>query len=75
VVVVRGIVLTARVTARTPRVIEPELDMRRSRARSSTFSRLISRLSWLTPGGGEIVTPPRRAVARELEEAWPAGER
>ncbi len=56
-------------------VVEPELDMNRIRPRQSALSRLFEILRWLTPAGHQVVGPPRRSVGRELEEAWPSGER
>ena len=56
------------------RVVEHELDMDRMDHRSSLLSWLIAitrRLMGLDHG---IVKPPRRAVERENEEAWPSRE-
>jgi hypothetical protein len=75
VAVVRGFALAGREAEQFDRVIEPELDMKRRRPRPSALGRILEMLRWLTPEGREAVGPPRRSVARELEEAWPSIER
>jgi len=75
VAAVRDFVLPGRETERFERIIEPELDMNRIRPRPSALDRLLDILRWLTPIGREVVRPPRRAVGRELEEAFPSAER
>lgn len=57
------------------RVVEPEIDMRRPQFRASSSARIVALLQWMMPLGRIVVAPPRRAVARELEEAWPSSDR
>lgn len=57
------------------RVIEPEIDMRRPRPRASSATRIMALIRWMMPLGKIEVAAPRRAVARELEEAWPSSDR
>ena len=53
------------------RIVEHELDMVRSAERPVAVVRPLTRiLNWLMPSG-QIVGPPMRSVARELEEAYP----
>ncbi len=55
------------------RVIDPELDMRRPDPRNSPLNRLYAWALKLT--SAKEAGSPRRAIARELEESWPAGDR
>jgi hypothetical protein len=48
--------------------------MNRFAQRDSVTARIIDLVRWLMPFGRTIIGTPRRAVARELEEAWPSGE-
>jgi hypothetical protein len=53
-------------------IVEHELDMVRSAERPVAVARPLTRiLNWLMPSG-QIVGPPMRSVARELEETYPA---
>jgi hypothetical protein len=53
-------------------IVEHELDMVRSEARSAPVSGRLTRiLNWLMPAE-RTVGPPMRSVAREQEEAFPA---
>ena len=68
--------LGARANRHFDQVVEPELDMKRMPLRASMRDRVLDTLrSWLAPMGREMVGPPRRAVGRELEEAWPSSEK
>ncbi len=61
--------------ARAARVVEPELDMKRPTPRPSLVIENASRLlRWLMPEG-QRTGAPMRSVARELEEAFPTGDR
>jgi hypothetical protein len=57
------------------RVREPELDMHRNGSSESTGGRFITWLKRLMPDNREVTGPPRRAIGRELEEAWPTNDR
>lgn len=57
-----------------PRVVEHEMDMARMEERSSTFWWLIESARRLMGLDYRVVKPPRRAVERENEEAWPSRE-
>jgi hypothetical protein len=75
VAVVRGLVFPARIANPSGRVIEPELDMNRLPSRQSPARSMWRELlRKLLPGGGSLVRPPMRSIAREIEEAWPSGE-
>jgi hypothetical protein len=57
------------------RVVEPELDMSRLRPQqSAAVSRIRVLMRWLIPSMG-VTTAPMRSIAREIEEAFPSGER
>ncbi|MGH7813801.1 MAG: hypothetical protein ACREQI_07325 [Candidatus Binataceae bacterium] len=57
------------------RIVESELDMVREAERPSMFAgRVAQILDWLMPPG-RTVRPPKRSVARELEEAYPSRDR
>lgn len=57
------------------RVVEHELDMNRKRVRELiALNRLRELLRVLTPGGGAMGSP-MRSIDRELQEAWPSGDR
>jgi len=49
--------------------------MNRPERRPSAGGRILDLWRWLTPFGRIVVGTPRRSVERELEEAWPSGER
>lgn len=54
------------------RIVEPELDMNRERRRPPILiSRFFAIVRWLLPES-RLVGPPRRSVARELEESFPS---
>ncbi len=57
-----------------PRVVEHEMDMARMEERSSTFWWVIETARRLMGLDYRVVKPPRRAVERENEEAWPSRE-
>jgi hypothetical protein len=76
VAVVRDFVFADRLPDRPQRVVEPELDMNRERSQQWTaVNALRELLRWLLPGADKAVRPPMRSVAREIEEAWPSGDR
>lgn len=54
-------------------VVEHELDMNRQAYRrpAAALVRLREFIRWLTPQPG-LVGPPRRSVAREIEERFPS---
>ena len=54
------------------RVVEHEMDMNRDERRSSVTGRLIDLARRLMGFDPAVVGPPRRAVQRESEEAWPS---
>ncbi len=55
-------------------VIDPELDMCRSRdVPLGAVARLLQALRQLIADGRNMVSP-MRSIGRELEESWPAGE-
>jgi hypothetical protein len=74
VAVVRDFALVDREGRQSIRVREPELDMNRHRPQTSALGRAIQMLKWLAHDR-EIVGSPKRSVGRELEEAWPSGEK
>lgn len=54
------------------RIVEPELDMNRERRQPPVFiSRISAIVRWLLPESRKV-GPPRRSVARELEEIFPS---
>jgi len=56
------------------RIVEPELDMVRIAERPPVIADRLTRiLNWLMPPG-RAVRPPKRSVARELEETYPSRE-
>jgi hypothetical protein len=61
--------------SRASAIVEPELDMRRTRPRSSAYDRMLTWVQKLFPIKAIEAGPPRRAIARELEEAWPTADR
>ena len=54
------------------RIVEPEMDMNRREPRASVVGRLIDLARRLMGFDPAVVRPPRRAVQRESEEAWPS---
>jgi hypothetical protein len=57
------------------RPIDAEIDMRRHGPAPSKISRGFSRLlRWMLPEG-DIIAPPKRSIARELEEEFPTNDR
>lgn len=56
------------------RVIEPEMDMKRSGESTAVTSRIVELVRWFAPN---LRPPgsPMRSVAREIEELWPSRER
>jgi hypothetical protein len=53
---------------------DAEIDMRRSRLAPSKLSSAFSRLlRWMLPEG-DIIAPPKRSIARELEEEFPSND-
>ncbi len=71
----RGWMRAGRISGRG-RVVEHELDMRRSEPeRAITAARMRKLLRRLLPGGGAIAGAPMRSVDRELEDRWPSGNR
>jgi hypothetical protein len=56
------------------RPIDSEIDMRRHRPAPSKISRGFSRLlRWMLPEG-DTIAPPKRSIARELEEEFPTND-
>lgn len=71
----QGIIFPGGLTDQPKRVVEPELDMSRLRPQqSAAVSRFRGLIRWLTPGMG-VTAAPMRSIAREIEEAFPSGER
>lgn len=63
-------------SARSGRVIEPEMDMKRyGSPQPAVTSRIADIVRWLTPAGARPTGSPMRSVAREIEELWPSRER
>jgi hypothetical protein len=65
-------------TSRYPNIIarpiDAEIDMRRPRPTRSKLSRAILRLlRWMLPEG-DTIAPPKRSIARELEEEFPSND-
>jgi hypothetical protein len=59
------------------RVIEPEMDMKRSgpgESSSPVTSRIVDLVRRLAPNV-KLTGSPMRSVAREIEELWPSRER
>ena len=57
------------------RVVEPELDMSRlGPQQSAAASRIRGLMRWLIPSMA-LTAAPMRSIAREIEEAFPSGER
>jgi hypothetical protein len=55
-----------------PRVVEPELDMRRPTPHHSPITQTLNRfIRWMMPPSS-TTGAPMRSVARELEEAFPS---
>ena len=54
------------------RVVEHEMDMERTAQRPPALGWLLGMARRLIGPESRIVRPPRRAVEREYEEAWPA---
>jgi hypothetical protein len=54
------------------RVVEHEMDMERAEQRPPALGWLLGMARRLIGPESRIVRPPRRAVEREYEEAWPA---
>jgi hypothetical protein len=75
VAVGQGFIFPGGLTDQPKRVIEPELDMSRLRPQqSAAVSRIRVLMRWLIPSMG-VTTAPMRSIAREIEEAFPSGER
>ena len=56
------------------RPLDSDLDMRRSRPAPSKLSRGLARLlRWMLPEG-DTIGPPRRSIAREIEEEFPSND-
>jgi len=76
VAVVRLFTPPARMPSGSGRVSEPELDMNRLGPQQSPAASILRELMRkLLPGGNSVVRSPMRSIAREIEEAWPSGER
>lgn len=75
----RRLNLSAKVpnSAGARRVIEPEMDMKRSSGsqEAAVTSRIADIVRWLTPSGALPSGSPMRSVAREIEELWPSRDR
>jgi hypothetical protein len=76
VAVVRLFTPPVRIPSGSGRVSEPELDMSRLGPRQSSAASILHELMRkLLLGGNSVVRSPMRSIAREIEEAWPSGER
>jgi hypothetical protein len=54
--------------------MDAEIDMRRARLAPSKLSSALSRLlRWMLPEG-DTIAPPKRSIARELEEEFPSND-
>jgi hypothetical protein len=75
VAVEQGFIFPGGLTDQPKRVVEPELDMSRLRPQqSAAVSRIRGLMRWLIPGM-RVTAAPMRSIAREIEEAFPSGER
>jgi hypothetical protein len=75
VAVGQGFIFPGGLTDQPKRVVEPELDMSRLRPEpSAAVSRIRGLMRWLIPSMG-MTAAPMRSIAREIEEAFPSGER
>ena len=71
----QGFIFPSGLTDQPKRVVEPELDMSRLRPQpSATVLRIRGLMRWLIPSLG-VTAAPMRSIAREIEEAFPSGER
>ena len=71
----QGFIFPGGLTDQPRRVVEPELDMSRLRPQpSAAVSRMRGLMRWLIPSMG-VTAAPMRSIAREIEEAFPSGER
>lgn len=58
------------------RVVEPEMDMKRSGPHEPPVtSRIADLVRWLSPASARSTGSPMRSVAREIEELWPSRDR
>ena len=56
------------------RPVDVEIDMRRHQPAPSKIVRGVSRLlKWMMPEG-DTIAPPKRSIARELEEEFPSND-
>jgi hypothetical protein len=76
VAMVRLFTPPVRIPSGAGRISEPELDMNRLGPRQSPAASILRELMRkLLPGSNSVVRSPMRSIAREIEEAWPLGER
>ena len=61
-------------SSKIARPTDAEIDMRRHRHAPSKISRGVARLlRWMLPEG-DVIAPPRRSIAREIEEEFPSND-
>lgn len=73
--VVRANISPNRIVSTVQRVVEPELDMERSRPKQLGVAEIVRELiRMLVPAGQRAGRSPMRSIAREIEEVWPSRE-